>query len=181
MSKIPEPFQYFVYNFKIPRLFQDWKMLPHFSSFSSRCRNLDKFWLIGTEKAVIYGYILGCHLLCKALFKAISFWKYLAFTFLCSLLGRATCHLQPLFTVNFSGPSKQVLLYSPHGSAEFLVRHFRVLFAHSPHPRHLLRAHHAEHTLPSVLPPDQGRVVLWVEQQFTDELPQVQHTVSCRS
>ena len=41
---------------------------------------------------------------------------------------------------------------SPHGSAELLIRHIRVLFAHAPHARDLLGADDAEDALAPVLP-----------------------------
>ena len=44
---------------------------------------------------------------------------------------------------------------SPHGSAELLIRHIRVLFAHAPHARDLLGADDAEDALASVLPANQ--------------------------
>ena len=80
-------------------------------------------------------------------------------------------------TLGINGPNFCLTGDSPHGSAELLVRHIRVLFAHAPHARDFLGPDDPEDALASVLPANQRRVSLGVEQQVPDELPQVQHPV----
>ena len=60
---------------------------------------------------------------------------------------------------------------SPHGPAEFLVRHAAVLFLLAPHLGHSLGLQELKDTLPAVLPLHQALVPLGVDQNVPDELP----------
>lgn len=65
---------------------------------------------------------------------------------------------------------------SPHGAAELLVGHAAVLFLLSPQVSHGLRLEELEDALTAVLPLHQALVLLWVDQDVPDELPQVGST-----
>lgn len=69
---------------------------------------------------------------------------------------------------------------SPHGTAEFFVRHAAVLLFLAPHLSHSLRLEELKDTLAAVLPLHQTLVSVWVDQNVPDELPQVSATRCCR-
>lgn len=72
-----------------------------------------------------------------------------------------------------------VLLYHhgflPHGAAEFFIGHAAVLLLLPPQLGHSLRLEELEDTLTAVLPLHQSLVLvlLWVDQDVPNELPQV--------
>lgn len=69
---------------------------------------------------------------------------------------------------------------SPHGTAEFFIRHAAVLLFLAPHLSHRLRLEKLKDTLATVLPLHQTLVPLWVDQNVPDEFPQVSATRRCR-
>lgn len=60
---------------------------------------------------------------------------------------------------------------SPHGTAEFLIRHAAVLFLLAPHLCHGLGFEELKDTLTAVLPLHQALVPLRVDQNISDEFP----------
>lgn len=69
---------------------------------------------------------------------------------------------------------------SPHGPAEFLIGHAGVLLLLAPHLGDGLGLEEFEHPLPTVLPLHQALVLLGVDEDVSDELPQVGATWCCK-
>lgn len=67
----------------------------------------------------------------------------------------------------------------PHGPAELLVGHPGVLLPVPPHLGHAVRLHELEDAVLRSLPADQRRVGGRVQQQVTDELPQLAVALAC--
>lgn len=65
------------------------------------------------------------------------------------------------------------LIIIPHGAAQLLVSHAAVLLLLAPHLRHGLGLEELEDPLPAVLPLQQTVVLLGVDEDVPDELPQV--------
>lgn len=67
----------------------------------------------------------------------------------------------------------------PHRSTEFLVGHTAVIFLLAPKLSHSFRFKEAENPLGAILPFDQAGVALGVQENVSDELPQVRPTRIC--
>lgn len=69
---------------------------------------------------------------------------------------------------------------SPHCAAEFFICHTGVLLLLAPHLGHGLGLEELEDTLVAVLPLHQTLVLLRVDQDISDEFPQVSATRCCQ-
>lgn len=68
---------------------------------------------------------------------------------------------------------------SPHGTAQLLISHAAIFLLLAPHLSHSLGLEELEHPFSTVLPLHQTLVLLWVNQDVSNELPQVSTARSC--
>ena len=73
------------------------------------------------------------------------------------------------------------MVYQPHSSAEFLVRHAFVILLLSPHAGYLVRLDEPEFPVGDVGPSDMGGVVGRVVQQVPYKLPKAAPSGHCGS